>query len=107
MNNEVSYLYTIGPMRGLPDWNYLAFEAAEKLWTGRGWHVFNPAKLGRAAGFTVEATDGNCGKHLRAVIMQDIGLIFISDAVAVLEGWEYSMGSAVEVSLAQFLGLPI
>jgi 5-methylcytosine-specific restriction protein A len=104
---EPGKVYIAGPMRGKPEWNKEAFDAAELRFSKQGWHVFNPHKMGHAAGYQHDVTDGNCGKHLRHVFLQDAVTICNVDALAVLLGWENSSGATVEVALAQCLSIPI
>ena len=105
-------VYLAGPMRGLPGWNFDAFDAAEQRWRQAGHHVFSPATIARALGYTWGQTapvepgtpEGNC--HLRHVLQSDISCLMHSDSIALLPGWENSRGATVEVAVAQFLGLP-
>ncbi|MHB1850453.1 MAG: DUF4406 domain-containing protein, partial [Acidimicrobiales bacterium] len=48
-------IYIAGPMRGVKDWNFPAFDAARDLLVAAGWEVVSPADLDRAGGF-VETT---------------------------------------------------
>lgn len=103
-------VYLAGPMRGLPDWNFSAFEKAAKEWTDAGFHVFSPALIAQSMGYGLDhhaEPDKEEGKlRLQHVILSDIACIFASDAIALLSGWEKSRGVTVELALAQFLGLP-
>lgn len=99
-------VYLAGPMRGLPDWNYLAFDKAEIAWRDAGHHVFNPARLARALGYDFSSCNGKADKpHLQHIMMSDIACLYSSDAIALLPGWENSAGATVELAMAQFLGL--
>ena len=95
-------------MRGLPDWNFAAFDAAEERWRKAGHWLFSPAQTCRALGYDydVRATEVD-GAHLRHVIATDFACIMTADALALLPGWESSTGATVELALAQFLLLPI
>lgn len=98
-------VYIAGPMRGIPDYNFPAFDAASEKWKAAGHTPFSPAAVDRACHVdsSAELTEALC----RRVIMLDITLILHSDAIALLPGWENSSGVAVELALAQFLKLPI
>lgn len=96
-------VYIAGPMRGLPNLNFEAFDGAARLWKSAGHQPFSPAEMDRALGYTGENDSG----ALRHVILGDIVAIYSADAIAVLPGWERSRGATLEVALAQVLDLPI
>lgn len=98
-------VYIAGPMRGIPEWNFPAFEQAEKRWIDKGWQAFSPAAMDKALGY--DPNEPCVKEHLQHVILADIAAIFAADAIALLSGWEKSMGVAVELSLAQFLSMPV
>lgn len=103
-------VYIAGPMRGLPDWNFPAFDAAETRWRAAGHQPFSPAQIDRVLQYGPADGSGNGGEgraHLRHMIRLDIECILCADAVALLPGWERSRGAAVELALAQFLGLKV
>lgn len=113
MSSLTKKIYIAGPMRGHENWNFLAFDTAEKHWSAEGWHVFNPAAMCRALGYA-HFEDGRAipssvegRRHVEHVIRGDIDCIMMSDALAVLPGWESSRGATVEVAVALFLGMPI
>lgn len=92
-------------MRGLPDWNFPAFDEAETRWRNAGHTAFSPAQTDRALGYGPDHQGGI--EHLKHVMLNDIAAIYHADALALLPGWEKSRGAAVELALAQFLELPI
>jgi hypothetical protein len=98
-------IYLFGPMRGLPDWNFPAFDAARERLEKLGHEVFCPASLFRAMPYVREESQDR--RHLVHVISQDLLCIQAADGLAGLPGWEDSAGSTVEVSMALFLNLPI
>jgi hypothetical protein len=89
-------------MRGVPKWNFPAFDAAEAMWREAGHQPFSPAQINRALKYSPED-----GTSLRHVIHMDMACILSADAIAMLPGWEQSSGSTIELALAQFLGLPV
>lgn len=90
-------IYIAGPMTGLPDFNYPAFDAAAAQWRASGWDVLNPAEsFGRR-------TDLPYDLYLREAAR----LVTMSDALALLPGWYDSKGALLELHLAVVLGLPI
>jgi hypothetical protein len=102
-------IYIAGPMRGMPGWNYEAFDAAEVRLRAAGWHPINPARTSRALGYrpdeACEATHEAI--YLRHVMAVDVASIVQCGAIALLPGWERSLGTAVELALAQFLRLSV
>lgn len=87
----------IGPMTGLPEWNYPAFcDAAHRL-REHGHDVFNPAE-----------TFGGDTDHPRSEFMRaSIAALLRADAVALLPGWEQSPGAKTELRVALSLDLRI
>jgi hypothetical protein len=108
-------VYIIGPMRGKPDWNRPAFAAAEARWRAAGWTVFSPAYTLSLLDHDPSDDPARPGSryrqqdrtHLNHALQVDLACIYAADAVAVLPGWQASMGGTVEVALAQFLGLDL
>jgi hypothetical protein len=99
-------IYIAGPMRGIENYNFPAFDAAAKRLRAAGHDPVNPADLDRAIGVnetTVPLPEG----FLRGAMKRDLGEICDCDAIAVLPGWEKSAGTVVELALAKLLGLPI
>lgn len=91
-------LYLCGPMSGLSENNYPAFNAAAKLWRERGWCVMNPAELGAG-----HRDDPKWDDYMRI----DIRYLSECDAVAVLHGWQNSNGAKLELFIAKSLGMQI
>lgn len=97
-------IYLAGPMRGYEDLNFPMFDKAAKELREGGHEVFSPADNDREKGYVNKPVE----EIMRACIMDD--LHYIADhaqAVALLPGWAASKGVAVEVALAEFLGLDI
>jgi len=92
----VARVYIAGPMTGLPEFNYPAFnDAADKL-RDAGHHVENPAEN--------EAPPCESWKgYMRNAIAQ----LVKCDAVLVLEGWSNSRGANVEMKLAVSLDIDL
>jgi len=105
------FIYVAGPMRGKPDFNFPAFEAATKYLRKLGHEVFNPAERDLTAGFKSVGMTGHEdlseeGFDLRAALAADLAYITLeADALCVLPGWENSAGARAEVATAHALGL--
>lgn len=90
------HAYIAGPMTGLPNYNFEAFNAlAEKL-RQMGIKVHNPADHGLVEGATRE-------DYLRF----DVAELAQCEEVYFLPGWGNSAGARLEFDLAQKLGLSI
>jgi hypothetical protein len=87
-------VYIAGPMSGLPDLNYPAFDEAAKRLRDLGHHVENPA----------ENPTPRCGSwsgYMRLAIAQ----LVTCDEIHMLPGWGQSRGALIEHALAVELGL--
>jgi len=93
-------IYLSGPMTGLPQKNYPAFDAAAAMLRLAGHEVYNPAEW--------EARH-NKGIYNHKIAFADY-CVFIcreAEAVVVLPGWENSEGATAEVAAARAVGKPI
>lgn len=98
-------VYIAGPMRGKHNWNREAFEQACAVWESKGHRPISPWNVARELGYFSHEDVGR--RHLEHVMFVDLANLASCDAVAVLPGWERSIGSTMEVAAAQFLQLPI
>lgn len=90
-------VYLAGPMTGLPDFNFPAFNERAHALRALGYTVINPA----------ENDNGDTSKPWAYYMRQDIGHLLDVDAVAVLPGWQRSKGATLEVTIARALELPV
>jgi len=88
-------VYVSGPMTGLPDLNFPAFDAEAIRLRGLGYQVINPAELNK--------NEGNRAKCMRA----DIRALTLCDAIQLLPGWRDSAGAALELAVAKELGMQV
>ena len=103
-------VYVAGPMRGYPDFNFPAFDAASARLRAAGWVVLSPAEIERADGFDERGMTGNEpleGKRMKDIVRRDIGAVLASDAIYLLRGWDKSTGALAELAVARWLGLEI
>jgi Domain of unknown function (DUF4406) len=105
-------IYLAGPMRGIPDLNFPAFDRYAYQLRREGHKVFNPAEadLERQRVKTVDEViakrELDPKNFDRSCIDSDVTrIIWWADAIAFMPGWENSSGCAVEFALAKFLGL--
>ena len=101
-------VYIAGPMRGIKDFNFPAFDAARDLAKSLGYDPISPADIDREEGFEGIGLNGRDDEWVgtlskEATIQRDIDAIKVSNAIALLPGYEKSSGATVELSLARFL----
>jgi len=89
-------IYISGPMSGIAQFNFPAFNQAADLLTVAGHVPVNPADGGVVP-----------GKSWEAYLREDLRLILDSDAVATLPGWRASRGASLEVYVAERLRMPV
>lgn len=89
-------IYIAGPMTGLPDLNFPAFNAAADELRNQGWHVENPAAHGVIDGAQWED-----------YLAYDITRLGTCGAIYLLPGWEKSKGATLEAHIAKMLGLQV
>jgi hypothetical protein len=109
-------IYIAGPMRGIPRFNFDAFDRARDQLIAEGWTVISPADLDREHGFDVDGLGDDeadwhrpelLGFDLQAAIVRCLDAVLKSDAVYALPGWSKSKGAAAEVGVAKWRGIPV
>jgi hypothetical protein len=88
-------LYLCGPMTGLPQLNFPAFNAEAERLRALGYDVINPAELAEP------------GTPWAQCMRTDIRMLLMCDAIAMLPGWERSRGANLEWLIATELGMPV
>lgn len=98
-------VYVAGPMRGIENYNYPAFDAAAAYLRALGHDVVNPADLDRAQGFdgTVEVS----AAERRDLLRRDVWELAACDAIALLPGWDASPGARFERLVAEQTGIEV
>lgn len=89
-------IYIAGPMTGLPNFNYPAFNACAARLRARGLQVENPAE-------TPPSACASWVGWMRLTLAQ----LLRCDAVHMLPGWQLSRGARIEHDLARGLGLHV
>ena len=95
--NETKRIYIAGPMTGHADHNYPAFHAAAERFRQAGWQVVNPA----------DNFDGRTDLPRETYLRADVALLVNSNAIALLPGWEESVGAKMEYLLARAFGMKV
>jgi hypothetical protein len=99
-------VYIAGPMRNHPAYNFPAFDAARDIGELKGFRVISPADLDRELGFD-ETRDTFGPDQLKSAVRRDAEALTICDAIAMLPGWEKSLGAQAELAIARWLGLEV
>ena len=90
-------IYISGPMRGVPDYNYPAFDNAARELRKCGYAVLNPAE-----------NFGGVDNYVRETYMRlDYYHVLQAEHVWVLPNWSQSDGARAEVLVALDCGIPI
>ena len=95
--NETKRIYIAGPMTGHADHNFPAFHAAAERFRQAGWQVVNPA----------DNFDGRTDLPRETYLRADVALLVNSNAIALLPGWEESVGAKMEYLLARAFGMKV
>lgn len=98
--SEPLKLYIAGPMSGMENFNYEAFNLAAADLRLSGYEVLNPADS------ESENTSGEL-QPWHWYMRKGITKLMLCDAIALLDGWEQSKGATIEVNLAYNLGYEI
>jgi Domain of unknown function (DUF4406)/Domain of unknown function (DUF5664) len=96
-NPKTRMIYVAGPMRGIKDLNFPAFDKARIKLKEEGYDVISPADLDRQHGLT----------NNKGYAKRDVAEILKCDAIYLLKGWEDSVGASAEFFLARWIGLDI
>jgi len=87
-------------MRGYPNFNHQAFEAASEYFRNEGWEIRSPAEKDVEEGF-----DGNLDNFSMQKAMQwDLEAVLWATHIILLPGWGKSQGVAMESAVARATG---
>ena len=89
-------VYVAGPMTGIADFNYPAFNAVADQLRAQGFEVENPADHG-----VVE------GAQWADYMAYDLTRLGLCGVIALLPDWEKSQGARLEVLIAERLGMTV
>lgn len=104
-------------MRGIPFFNFPAFDAARDALKAEGWNVLSPADIDRSTGFdpvnipSPETYDWmdlqKIDFSLKDAAIRDTQALTECDAIYMLDGWQTSRGAKAEKAIAEWLGLEV
>ena len=90
-------------MRGIPLWNFPAFDAARDMLIGLGHDPISPADIDREHGIDENTTVLPPG-FIHTALRRDFAAIVTCDAIAFLPGWETSSGANAERTVGGHVG---
>ncbi|WAT26769.1 DUF4406 domain-containing protein [Pseudomonas sp. GXZC] len=94
--SRANRVYVAGPMTGIADFNYPAFNAVADQLRAQGYEVENPADHG-----IVE------GAQWADYMAYDLTRLGLCGVIALLPDWEKSQGARLEVLIAERLGMTV
>ena len=89
-------VYISGPMSGMPEHNFPAFNAEADRLRGLGYDVVNPVDI-----------NPNVGTPWQECLRQDLLALLTCDTLALLDGWTGSSGAHLEMHVAHRIGMCI
>lgn len=92
-------IYISGPMSGIPELNYPAFNHAAENLRERGYEVVNPAGLPSPK----PVGENTWEEFMRA----DLAVLLNCDMIYMLRGWGVSRGARLEYTVATALGMAV
>lgn len=94
--------YLSGPMSGLPEYNYPAFNMAAERLRAKGYTVVTPTEVGP----DLEAQRGaeRFSLQYQDYVKANIVALLDCNAIILLPGWRDSQGARLELHIAQTLG---
>jgi hypothetical protein len=109
--------YLAGPMTGIPQFNFPAFDSAAARLREAGYDIVTPSELDspEARKAALASPDGDPDGYKREtgetwgdLLARDVKIVADEvDGVAVLPGWASSRGARLEVFVARLCGKPI
>lgn len=98
-------VYIAGPMTGIPQFNYPAFNEAARELRAHGHEVVSPAELMDVNEAELWEDKEALWKHcMRADLAK---LVSECDRIVLLPGWEGSRGAKLERTVAEALGMSV
>lgn len=98
-------LYIAGPMRGIPEFNFPAFEEATVALRAAGHTVFSPHEKDLdVPGFDPKDPASLAALDLGETMRADLRAVLDADAIVMLKGWHKSSGARLERVVAESTG---
>lgn len=101
-------IYLAGPMAGVPEHNFPAFNAMAQTLRYLGHHVYNPAELEPESYRNIsaeEATKHHNGAYRNCLSQELQWICEQAEAMFLLTGWEHSKGANAEFTTGKAVGV--
>lgn len=92
----MKHIYVSGPMTGIPEHNFPAFNAETARLRSLGYTVSNPVEI-----------NPDVGTPWHECLRADIRAMMDCDTLALLPGWEMSAGANLELHIAHRVAMTI
>lgn len=89
-------LYVSGPMTGLPEWNFPAFNTAAAKVRSLGYEAVNPVDI-----------NPDPATPWEMCLRSDLKALCDCDGIVMIHGWEHSKGAHLELMVAHRLAMPV
>jgi len=105
---KIHRAYLAGPMTGLPQHNFAAFDEGAATLREMGLEVCSPAQLDRQFGITgYEDSKDIPTRLVQEIMLIELREISTCDIVLMLPGWEKSKGANIEKIWATLWHIPV
>lgn len=96
-------IYISGPMTGIPEYNYPAFDRAAIVISEHGYAPVNPAEISRV--LECEFAEMNLTPNRFDYLRRDIAELVKCNGIFMLPGWQDSEGATLEHMVALACGI--
>ncbi len=106
--NQDPIVYVAGPMRGIPDFNFPAFdEARDYVNSLEKFQVISPADVDREEGLDLPDVHDVPANIFELCMRRDLEIVANAHAILLLKGWENSAGANNELFVANVCGVEV
>jgi len=96
--------YIAGPMTGIEEYNFPAFDDARDMLHSHGYVAISPADMDRELGYFKDGTEA---ENLANYMKRDLEQVAKADGILLIEGWEASRGANIELTVALICNLVV
>lgn len=102
-------LYLAGPMRGIENFNFPAFDGTAARMRAKGHEIVSPAEMDREAYGDMEKIKEIAASPgaTKEFMSRDLPALLTCDGILMLPGWGASQGACTEAFVAAMCGMPV